>query len=109
MASARNIYLEAPFGRNGFSSRLSELRPPALFVWGSHDRLVPHAFSRHVRKWLPGAEQVTIDSCGHVPQVERPEPTNALLSRFFAEADGRHPAIGSIGSIGLAVPGAEAA
>ena len=24
--------------------------PPALFVWGSHDRLVPPAFSRHVRK-----------------------------------------------------------
>jgi pimeloyl-ACP methyl ester carboxylesterase len=62
------------------------LRPPALFVWGSHDRLVPAAFSRHVSRWLPNAEQVTIDACGHVPQVERPEETNALLMRFFAEA-----------------------
>ena len=50
LASARNIYLEAPFGRNGFYRRLAELQPPALFVWGSHDRLVPPAFSRHVRK-----------------------------------------------------------
>jgi pimeloyl-ACP methyl ester carboxylesterase len=85
LASARNIYLEAPFGRGGFYPRLAGLRPPALFIWGSHDRLVPAAFSRHVRKWLPAAEQVTINGCGHVPQVECPERTNELLTRFFAE------------------------
>jgi pimeloyl-ACP methyl ester carboxylesterase len=93
LASARNIYLEAPFGRHGFYRRLSELQPPALFVWGSHDRLVPPAFSRHVRKWLPQAEQVTIEGCGHVPQVERPEETNELLLSFFDRAKSA-PAIG---------------
>jgi len=87
LASARNIYLEAPFGRNGFYPRLSELEPPALFVWGSHDRLVPPAFGRRVREWLPGAEQVTLESCGHVPQVECPEETNRLLMQFFARAE----------------------
>ena len=87
LASARNIYLEAPYGRNGFYPRLSELRPPALFVWGTHDGLVPAAFGRHVAKWLPSAEQVTIDACGHVPQVERPEETNDLLLRFFAGSE----------------------
>ena len=88
LSSARNIYLEAPFGRTGFYPRLATLQPPALFVWGSHDRLVPPAFSRHVRRWLPSAEQVTLDRCGHVPQVERPEGTAALLLSFFARADG---------------------
>ena len=87
LASARNIYLEAPFGRGGFYRRLSDLQPPALFVWGSHDWLVPAAFSRHVRKWLPHAEQVTIDRCGHVPQVERPEETNELLLAFFRRVE----------------------
>lgn len=87
LASARNIYLEAPFGRGGFYRRLSDLQTPALFVWGSHDRLVPAAFARHVRKWLPHAEQVTIDDCGHVPQVERPEVTNQLLLDFFTRAE----------------------
>ncbi len=91
LASARNIYLEAPFGRHGFYRRLAELQPPALFVWGSHDRLVPPAFSRHVRKWLPRAEQVTIDGCGHVPQVERADETNELLLSFFARADAGAP------------------
>jgi pimeloyl-ACP methyl ester carboxylesterase len=106
LASARNIYLEAPYGRHGFYPRLSELAPPALFIWGSHDRLVPSAFGRHVHKWLPTAEQVTLDSCGHVPQVERSAATNSLLRRFFAAADGRRA---TIGQTGLAAPGAEAA
>jgi pimeloyl-ACP methyl ester carboxylesterase len=87
LASARNIYLETPFGRTGFYPRLAQLEPPALFIWGSHDRLVPPAFGRHVRRWLPDSRQVTLDGCGHVPQVECPELTNHLLLDFFAEAD----------------------
>jgi pimeloyl-ACP methyl ester carboxylesterase len=87
LSSARNIYLEPPHGRNGFYPRLAGLRPPALFVWGSHDRLIPPAFSRHVHKWLPSAEQVTLARCGHVPQVEHAEETNAMLTSFFARVD----------------------
>jgi pimeloyl-ACP methyl ester carboxylesterase len=87
LASARNIYLEAPFGRGGFYPRLAGLKPPALFMWGSHDWLVPPAFGRHVRRWLPGAEQLTVQCCGHVPQVECPEQTHRLLLEFFARAD----------------------
>ena len=94
LSSARNIYLEPPFGRHGFYPRLAELDPPALFVWGSHDTLVPPAFGRHVRTWLPHAEQVTVDPCGHVPQVERPEETNELLLSFFARTE-RHAAVGA--------------
>lgn len=87
LASARNIYLEAPFGRNGFYPRLAGLEPPALFVWGTRDKLVPARFSRHVTRWLPSAEQVTLDGCGHVPQVECPERTTELLQDFFARAE----------------------
>jgi pimeloyl-ACP methyl ester carboxylesterase len=86
LSSARNIYLEPPFGDNGFYPRLATLTVPALFIWADHDNLVPVAFSRHVRTWLPSAEQVTISACGHVPQVERPEETNELLMDFFARA-----------------------
>ena len=84
LSSARNIYLEAPYGRNGFYGRLSQLEPPALFVWGSHDRVIPPAFGRHVARWLPSAEQIVLDGCGHVPQVERAEQTErAARGRFF--------------------------
>src|SRR3954471_22760984 len=87
LASARAIYLEAPFGRKGFYPRLAGLRPPSLFVWSSHDRVIPERFRRHVERWLPQAEQVVLQGCGHAPQVERPERTNGLLERFFARVD----------------------
>ncbi len=86
LASARNVYLDNPFGRRGFYPRLARLEPPALFIWGAHDPLVPPAFGRHVSSWLPSAEQVTIKRCGHLPQVECSEETNELLMDFFARA-----------------------
>ena len=87
LCSARNIYLDKPYGKDGFYPRLSELAPPALFVWGSHDPLIPPAFKRHVAEWLPSAEQIVLHGCGHVPQVERPEQTNGLLQRFLGRVD----------------------
>jgi pimeloyl-ACP methyl ester carboxylesterase len=91
LSAARNIYLEAPYGRNGFYGRLSQLEPPALFVWGSHDRVIPPAFGRHVGRWLPSAEQIVLDGCGHVPQVERAEHAADLLEDLFERADAAAP------------------
>jgi pimeloyl-ACP methyl ester carboxylesterase len=87
LASARSIYLESPFGRAGLFPRMAALEPPALFIWGSHDKLIPAGFARHVERWLPDAEQIVLDGCGHAPQVEVPERTNGLLTRFFARID----------------------
>jgi pimeloyl-ACP methyl ester carboxylesterase len=85
-ASARHIYLEEPRGPNGFWTRLRELEPPALFVWGDEDPLVPLAFSRAVRDALPAARQVVLEQCGHVPQVEHPVDANALVHDFIGHA-----------------------
>jgi pimeloyl-ACP methyl ester carboxylesterase len=87
LASARNIYLDRPFGNGGFYPRLAGLQPPALFVWGSHDRLIPPAFRRHVAAALPTAEQIVLDGCGHVPQVERAEQTAGLVRRLLSRAE----------------------
>jgi pimeloyl-ACP methyl ester carboxylesterase len=87
LSAARNIYLDKPFGKHGFYSRLADLERPALFVWGSHDTLIPPGFKRHVAEWLPRAEQIVLDGCGHVPQVERPDQTNGLIRRFLAQSD----------------------
>ena len=32
---------------------LRRCEPPALFVWASHDRLIPERFRHHVERWLP--------------------------------------------------------
>jgi pimeloyl-ACP methyl ester carboxylesterase len=85
-ASARNIYLEEPFGPDGFWTRLPSLEPPAMFVWGDSDPLVPQAFSRHVAEALPDSRSVVLPECAHVPQVELPETANGLVRDFIAHA-----------------------
>jgi pimeloyl-ACP methyl ester carboxylesterase len=85
-AALRNIYLDAPHGRRGFWTRLAGLEPPSLFVWGESDRLVPVGFTRHVAEALPSANQVVLPDCGHVPQVELAEQTNALIRNHIASA-----------------------
>jgi hypothetical protein len=52
-------------------------------VWGESDVLVPAAFSRHVAAAMPDARQVILPECGHVPQVELPERTNALIAEHI--------------------------
>lgn len=82
-AALRSIYLDAPHGERGFWTRLAGLEPPALFLWGDHDRLVPAAFARHVAEALPTARQEILADCGHVPQVELPDRTNALIAELI--------------------------
>ena len=73
----------APSGYVGLWSRLAELSPASMFVWGRHDVLVPTAFRKHVERVLPAARHVELD-CGHVPQVERPRETHAAIRTFLA-------------------------
>jgi pimeloyl-ACP methyl ester carboxylesterase len=91
-AAARQIYLEAPEGPNGFWTRLAGLEPPALFIWGDDDPLVPARFSRHVATILPEAPQVVLSECGHVPQIELPDRTHALV-RNFIDSSGESAAV----------------
>src|SRR3954447_124087 len=82
-AAARQIYLEEPHGENGFWTRLEELQPESLFVWGKRDQIVPIAFARHVEKALPHAKHLELN-CGHVPQIEAPGETHEAIRRFLA-------------------------
>ncbi len=83
-SALRHVYLDEPFGPTGFWDRLPELRPPALFVWGDKDVLVPSSFAKFVSAALPEARSVVLDDCGHVPQFEHPELTARLATEFIA-------------------------
>ena len=71
-ASARHIYLEEPKGPRGFWTRLRELEPPAMFVWGDEDPLVPLAFSRAVRNALPTLARSCWSNAGMFPRSSTP-------------------------------------
>ena len=81
-AAASNIYLDEPHGEQGLWTRLAELAPETMFVWGRNDALVPIAFMKHVERTLPAARHVELD-CGHVPQVEAPRETHAAILDFL--------------------------
>jgi pimeloyl-ACP methyl ester carboxylesterase len=83
-SALRHIYLDEPFGETGFWERLPSLVPPALFLWGDRDVLVPAGFARFVGEALPTAQSVVLDDCGHVPQFEHPELTATLTREFIA-------------------------
>jgi pimeloyl-ACP methyl ester carboxylesterase len=86
-AAARNIYLEEPRGRDGLWTRLPGLEPPALFIWGRRDALVPIAFADHVREALPYSEHLELEG-GHVPQLESPRRTHEALIAFLGRDGG---------------------
>jgi pimeloyl-ACP methyl ester carboxylesterase len=83
-AAARNVYLDEPHGDEGLWTRMGELSPDSLFVWGRNDTLVPIGFMRYVEETLPAARHLELD-CGHVPQVEAPRETHAAMREFFAD------------------------
>ena len=87
VACARQIYLDEAFGLRGFWDKLPGLEPPAMFLWGARDRLVPASFARHVADALPSARTVVLADCGHVPQFEQPDRTAALCREFLARIE----------------------
>jgi len=80
--AARNIYLDEPHGEDGLWTRLAQMSPQTLFVWGRQDQLVPVGFRKHVERTLPAARHLELD-CGHVPQLEAPGKTHAAIRRLF--------------------------
>jgi pimeloyl-ACP methyl ester carboxylesterase len=83
-SALRHVYLDEPFGESGFWDRLPTLKPPALFLWGDRDVLVPAGFSRWVAQALPHGRSVILDDCGHVPQFEHRERTAQFVLDFIA-------------------------
>ena len=45
-SALRNIYVDEPHGEEGLWTRLAELSPDSMFVWGRQDTLVPISFMR---------------------------------------------------------------
>jgi pimeloyl-ACP methyl ester carboxylesterase len=87
-AAARHIYLEEGYGERGFWSRLRNMEPPALYIFGEDDGLITPRFAAKVSKHLPRAEVQVWRDCGHAPQIEHPDRTAEVLLRFFRRASG---------------------
>lgn len=87
LSCLRQIYLDEAYGEKGFWDRLPSLKPPALFVWGDRDRLVPAAFARYVALALPEAGAIVLEDCGHVPQFEHADEVAAMTRGFLSDVE----------------------
>lgn len=66
-------------------ARLHRVRVPALVVWGASDRLIAPAYGAAYQQGIPGAKLVVLEDTGHIPTVEQPERTAALIEEFLAQ------------------------
>jgi pimeloyl-ACP methyl ester carboxylesterase len=57
---------------------------PVLLVWGTQDRMVPHAGARILLDALPGTQVELLEGVGHCPQLEATERLLELLLPFPA-------------------------
>ena len=84
-----------PIPDKGLAKRLHRIEAPTLIIWGNEDRLVSSAYAAEFGRRIAGSRVEIIDECGHIPQLEQPEKTYALVSDFLglaAEAASREGA-----------------
>jgi pyruvate dehydrogenase E2 component (dihydrolipoyllysine-residue acetyltransferase) len=55
---------------------------PVLLIWGEHDRVIPARHAIEALTRFPDASLAIVPNVGHVPQVENPNRTATLITRF---------------------------
>jgi 3-oxoadipate enol-lactonase len=63
---------------------LGAVRMPTLVAVGEHDKSDFHAIAERLARELPDAELAVIPGAGHLPSLQRPEETAALVRRFLS-------------------------
>lgn len=63
--------------------RLKALRPPALWLLGEHDTLVPAGMGWELTEWLPAARVETVAGAGHAPFLSHPGDVLARMESFL--------------------------
>jgi pimeloyl-ACP methyl ester carboxylesterase len=72
-----------PVPDKGLAKRIHRIEAPTLVIWGKQDNLVSSAYAVEFGRLIPRARVEVLDRCGHIPQLEQPEQTMALVSDFL--------------------------
>lgn len=84
--------LESPDWRNMLSRRqsaadIAEVEAPVAILTGERDLLVHRACARDLARASPRVRLDVMTRCGHLPLLEEPERSAALLTEFWRDAD----------------------
>jgi pimeloyl-ACP methyl ester carboxylesterase len=72
-------------GDHSLPDRLGSISAPVQIVWGDDDRITPSPYASLWEKAIPGARLDLIADCGHLPHIEKPGETAALVGRFIEQ------------------------
>ena len=72
-----------PLWESGFATRIGEITPPTLVLWGEEDRVFPIAVGEELHQTIKGSRFIRIPKAGHIPQWERPDVVNQELITFI--------------------------
>jgi pimeloyl-ACP methyl ester carboxylesterase len=82
-AAVRSLLASAAEVTRDFPEIIGRVRAPTLIVWGRQDRWIPLADVGRFAAAIPGSKTVVLESCGHVPQEERPRETLEQIEAFL--------------------------
>jgi pimeloyl-ACP methyl ester carboxylesterase len=70
-------------GHGYVESILPDIRHRTLVIWGNRDRLLAPRWLEGFLSLLPNARGAVVEDAGHMPMVDKPEQTAALIAAFL--------------------------
>ena len=64
---------------------LADIRVPAWIVVGAGDRITPPPLAQEIAAGIPNSRLEVIERCGHLPPLEAPQATSALMRWWLTE------------------------
>ena len=71
------------------TSSLENIEAQALVIWGAEDKVLHVDNAVIFQEALRNCSTVVMEKTGHIPMVERPRQTAALIKRFISSAEAR--------------------
>ncbi|HEX7790111.1 MAG TPA: alpha/beta fold hydrolase [Afipia sp.] len=75
--------LEAIMTRADSRPLLARIKCPTLVLTSDTDNMVPNEFSAEMANGIVGVKFVTVQDCGHLPQLEHPEVVTAAMLEWL--------------------------
>jgi len=73
-----------PIPDKGLKKRIHRIKAETLIVWGEDDALISSVYAKEFASRIANSRVEIIKDCGHVPQVEKLEVLQPIVTNFLA-------------------------